>query len=399
MYFQFTKVETTCIKRREKQSNNHFSTTTMTSTTIASTTTADGSKKRRIEEKEATKKLLNPFTVAKEQLDIVSPSLPPELRTSITKACYDILSNLHLCSQKNATLKRLEDKEVIPKSLESKFELQSSKLIKEKTEYTSLQKEVEELQQDHAKKLKEKIKSVNILDRDATFRAAIDILLDNVIKLAKFQYSYSNETKWQPYHIMEIIDDIFHRVDDMRLFFQTEEIDSRAICENLLNYNKEEDPLLINDRAKLKPTRDNFKKLYNMSFEAVIVRYKDAVKEKIKLVRATKAFKEHETDKVAAAVASKIDIEPKYDPDAVRIICREEVDQALSKNYGGGRRSAAKKKKNRQQQEQKKGKKKQKNKRKDNQEERNKDIKSVLKSPSKRKSGRKNNGRKVSFKK
>ena len=374
----------------------------MTTTTIAATTTADNSKKRRIEEKQVLKKVLNPFNEAKEQLDIVTPSLPPELRTSITKACYDILSSLHLCSQKNATLKRLEDEETIPKSLESKFELQSSNLIKETAEYTNLQKEVKELQAGHAKTLKDKIKKVNVLDRNATFRSAMDILLDNVLKLAKFKYSYNHETKWKPYHIMEIISDIFHKVDQMILFFEAEPFDSRAICENLVGYDKEEDPLLINDRAKLKNTRDDFNTLYKMSFEAVIVRYKNAVKEKIKLVRATKALKEHEADKTAASVASGMDTEPKYDPDAVRLICREEVNQAL-KNESGGRRSAAKKKKNRPQQQQNKGqgkkKQKQQNKRKNNQEDRNNDTKSVLKSPSKRKYGKKNKGKKVSFKK
>ena len=187
-------------------------------TTIAATTNADSSKKRRIEEKQTVKKLQNPFTEAKEQLDIMSPLLPSELRTSVTKACYDILSSLHLCSQKNATLKRLEDEEMTPKLLELNFKLQSFNLIKETTEYTNLQKEVKELQEGHAKKLKEKIKTVNELDRDATFKKAIEILINSCIKMAKFQCAYHNETKCHAGHILEIVDDIFGRINEMHLF-------------------------------------------------------------------------------------------------------------------------------------------------------------------------------------
>ena len=381
----------------------------MSTTTIAATTVSDSSKKRRIEEKEVSKKVLNPFNEAKEQLDIVSPSLPPELRTSLTKAMHDILSNLHLCSQKNATLKRLKDEEVIPKSLASKFELQSSKFIKESTEFTSLQEEVKELQEEHAKKLKEKIIKVNTLDRDASFRAAIDIILDNALKMAKFYYQYDYETKWRPCHIMEIIDDVFHKVDQMKLFFQAAEYDSRAICRSLLKIieDDDDDKLTVLQRSNLKPTRDNFNKMYKMSIEAVVVRYKDAVKEKIKLTRATKALREHEADKIAAETTTGMDTEPKYDPDAVRQICKEEVQVAMSKNKSGGKSTAAKKKKNRQNQ-QKKGQnnKKQekkgqgkKNQRKGNQGDPNNGIKSVLRNSSTKKSNKKNKGRKASFNK
>ena len=100
-----------------------------------------------------------------------------------------------------------------------------------------------------------------------------------------------------------------------------------------------------------------------------------------------------------------MDTEPKCDPDAVWIIGGEEVDQALSKNNSWGKQSAAKKKKNRSQQQQKKGQgkkkqnQKQQNKQKENREDQNNNTKSVLKSPLKRKCGKRNKDRKASFKK
>ena len=51
--------------------------------------------------------------------------------------------------------------------------------------------------------------------------------------------------------------------------------------------------------------------------------------------KKSKALKEHEADKLAADVASRMDTKPKHDPDAVQIICGEEVEQALSKNNSG----------------------------------------------------------------
>ena len=54
-----------------------------------------------MEDKETAKKTLNPFTKAKNQLDVVTPSLPVEICSHISEGTLEVISHLHKCSKKH----------------------------------------------------------------------------------------------------------------------------------------------------------------------------------------------------------------------------------------------------------------------------------------------------------
>ena len=140
---------------------------------------SNANKKRQFEDdnKITTTKPLNPFHAAKQQLDVVLLLLPLKIWTFTSKNVLAATSDSHKCSQKKATILNLKDEEVVLNSTKTKFELQTSKLIKDLPQTTKLLTEVEELKQKFAKELKGKIVDSLQLEREAFCNNAITHLM------------------------------------------------------------------------------------------------------------------------------------------------------------------------------------------------------------------------------
>ena len=311
----------------------------------ATASSQESSKRQRVDNNDKpSAKPLNPFHEAKVQLDEVIPSLPMEIRPFISKKLYDCISELHKCSQKNSTIDRLKDEEVRPKSTQSKFEMQAIDAVRDLPEFTTIKTEVEDIKKEFAKKLTDKVSASAKLERDSYLHEAGKQYLIATLGLAKWLYSYYKQGEQATGSMLiYLLDDIYHRINETGTYFQVK-WDSKAVAYTILKMSGNEDEPPHMDKANTQTIKDGFEKKFKATIEKVLIAYKNAVKDKICLVRATKALKQFETDLLAEDVTDAIDRAETPEEKHMKLMVQKEVSTQL-KDYGGGGKTSAQTKK------------------------------------------------------
>ena len=292
-------------------------------------------KRHRVQEQPTTFES-NPYQAAKKSLDASLTPLPQALQTDIKTLMLKFFSTMRTNNQKEASISRLEsDEDTIPRSTKFNFKLNAHRRITESEELKKLNEEVEEINLEHSKKLKEKIIKVAKLEQKIILQQAMTELASCITGLSRFYFAfYQRKTKLtaSTNHLFYLIKESTTSIQVKLKEYINELPEVRAyifIALKIPNTETISGDIPTTDKAKLLKAKDDIHFIIKNIIEPAILSFFEAIENRDNLREATKALRTLRLEESTEKTVERMEEEPTVTPELVQDMIDRKVKSAL----------------------------------------------------------------------
>ena len=318
-----------------------------TSNTTAATSSQQALKRQRIDPLELPPSK-NPFTAAKNVLNLQLTSLPSALHPFITRFGNLFITQMNQSFMKQKTIRRMSEEDAPqPRSTHSNFTLNGTDLIKDQPEFKEINDEIERLKEEFSLALTKQIIKSAKLELKELLNLTIKSLIKMMIGITKYYFGYYSEKHKQQESSMlylYLLENSIKKIEKIGDHFDIETLGSRAAFLELLTLPQDS---IVNISHAIKSTIDPISQQIDKSFEIIVAPlircYFASTSARDKDLDGSKLLKSFELELAATDTLEIMDTEPTLDSTSIKKLVTSEIKQQLKNSHGASSRALPKK--------------------------------------------------------